>query len=95
MVNWGFIVGVQGTRWEDLVGYKACEQYMDDNVGGCFTLGESVCLLLLIFSLVPANCFNSFFAWMHFSACFVYNCLCALCHRTKNVHCYQWICLYL
>ena len=40
MVNWGFVVGVQGAKWEGLVGCKifakACV-----NVGGCFTSGES------------------------------------------------------
>ena len=64
-------------------------------MGGCFTLGESLSLLLLIFCLLPGNCFRSFFVWMHFSICFVYNSLCALCHGTKNVDYYQWIGLYL
>ena len=25
VVNWGFVVGVQGARWEGLVGCKACD----------------------------------------------------------------------
>ena len=25
MVNWGFVVGVQGARWEGLVGCGACD----------------------------------------------------------------------
>ena len=69
--------------------------FRDDSVGGCFTLVESLWLLLLIFCLLPANCFSSFFVWMRFSNSFVYNCLCPLSWNKKNVDCYQWIWLCL
>ena len=48
------------------------------SMGGCFTLVESLWLLLLIFCLLPANCVYSLFVWMHFSNCFISNCICAL-----------------
>ena len=35
--------------------------------------------------MLPRNCFHSFFVWMRFSVCFVYNGLCALCHGTKKM----------
>ena len=89
MVNRGFVVGVQGARWEDLVGYKACD------LGSIGMIMWVVVLHWVRVCLVPANCFNSFFAWMHFSTCFVYDCLCALCHGTKNIDCYQWICIFV
>ena len=50
---------------------------------------------ILLFCLLPANCFCSFFAWMCLSNCFVCNCLCALQWGNKNVDCYQWIYLSL
>ena len=51
---------------------------------GCFRLGESLELCILIFYLLPTNCFYSFFMWVRFCVCFVYNCLCAVCHGTKK-----------
>ena len=39
MVNWGLVVGVQGARWEGLVGCKIFAKACDL---GCFTLGESL-----------------------------------------------------
>ena len=65
---------------------------------GCFRLGESLGLYILIFFQLPTNCFHSFFVWIYLSVfLFVYNCLCALRHGTKlkkDVDCYQWICFY-
>ena len=57
--------------------------YSKSSVGGssllgCFTLGESFWLLLMIFCLLPANCLHSFFVWIHFSVCFVYLSLCSV-----------------
>ena len=47
-VNWDLVVGVQGARWEGLIGCKIFAEVCDlgslgmNSVGGCFTLGESL-----------------------------------------------------
>ena len=58
---------------------------MGDSMGGCFTLVESLWLLLLIFCVLPANCVYSLFVWMHFSNCFISNCICALSWDKKRL----------
>ena len=43
-------------------------------MGGCFRMGESLILGMLILCLLPTNYFHSFFVGIRFSVCFVYNC---------------------
>ena len=95
MVNWGFVVGVHGARWEGLVGWKACDlgstgMMMWVVVLCCVRVCDysclySVCYQQTVFIVSLCGCI---FLFVLFITVFV------LCCGTKNVDCYQWICLY-
>ena len=54
-------------------------------MGGCFRLGESLGLCILIFCLLTPNCFHSFDVWMCFLVSFVCNCLGAVSWGKKKM----------
>ena len=85
VVNRCFIVWVQDARCEVYDGCKILAKTCNlvslgtlAWMGGCFRLGESQGLCMLIFCLLPRKCFHSFVVSMSFSVCLVYICLCAV-----------------